>query len=73
MRREIKTHMINRADSEGDFMTVCGIGTYAKKQPSEKFKESGNIMPFGETVKTTCKRCLRVYLRELEKEKSNNN
>lgn len=53
---KFKIHMILLSDQEG-FTTVCGIDDGC----SESFKNDAKFSYFGDSRKTTCKKCLKRF------------
>lgn len=52
-----KKHMILLAERGEGFSTVCGINDASTPQ----FQESAELVDFGDTEKTNCKRCLQGF------------
>ena len=52
-----KSHMIIWAERGEGFGTVCGINDAS----TPEFQEKAELVDFGDTEKTTCKRCLSRF------------
>lgn len=61
---QFKIHMIMWAEAGEGFRTVCGIDDGC----SEKFWDSATLTVYGDTKKTTCKKCLAAFYSQLKRE-----